>query len=284
MESVQGAAATVLLTGLPRSGTTLVCALLNELPETVALIEPIPFLSDGDHGRALAQIDDFVGTTRDRAVRSGEVISRHICGLIPGDLVSPPASGEGLRSFHQERGVVRLGQPVTPNFHLFIKHLGEFTAMADPLAKRYPLVAIVRNPLHVLASWQTIDLPINRGHLRSAECFSPALAADLSRESERIRRQVLLLAWLLGIYRTFPPDRILRYEDIVQGPRASIARLSPRAMAPTRSIAVFNAAQRYASVDFVPLARALQSIEPLVSHFYPGFAAQLETCLDGQTI
>lgn len=33
--------ANVVLTGLPRSGTTLACRLLNLLPDTVALHEPI---------------------------------------------------------------------------------------------------------------------------------------------------------------------------------------------------------------------------------------------------
>jgi hypothetical protein len=33
--------ANVVLTGLPRSGTTLVCRLLNKLPDTVALHEPL---------------------------------------------------------------------------------------------------------------------------------------------------------------------------------------------------------------------------------------------------
>jgi hypothetical protein len=32
---------TVLITGTPRSGTTLVCHLLNQLPDTVALNEPM---------------------------------------------------------------------------------------------------------------------------------------------------------------------------------------------------------------------------------------------------
>jgi hypothetical protein len=32
----------VVLTGLPRGGTTLTCHLLNQLPDTVALHEPIP--------------------------------------------------------------------------------------------------------------------------------------------------------------------------------------------------------------------------------------------------
>jgi hypothetical protein len=38
----------VVLTGLPRSGTTLTCHLLNKLPDTVALHEPMQGVDYGD--------------------------------------------------------------------------------------------------------------------------------------------------------------------------------------------------------------------------------------------
>jgi hypothetical protein len=271
---------TMLLTGLPRSGTTLVCALLNELPNTLALVEPIAFRPDGDHAEAMAQIDDFVRDARRRVLASGEATSRHVDGVIPDNLVSPPGQGSGLRRFHPERGTIKLDKPLGAGFHLFIKHLGEFTAMADPLAQRYPLVAIVRNPLDVLAAWQTVDLPINNGHLRSAECFSPGLAKALAAEPDRLRRQVLLLGWLLSVYRSFPPERILRYEDLVGAPQQTLASLTPRARHPLRRVFAIEAAERYRGVSFVPLALALRPIATLASQFYPDFEARLDRCLD----
>ena len=44
---------TALLTGIPRAGTTLTCALLNELPNTIALAEPPVFEALGDRAAAL---------------------------------------------------------------------------------------------------------------------------------------------------------------------------------------------------------------------------------------
>jgi len=56
---------TTLLTGLPRSGTTLVCALLNRLPDTVALSEPRILRLHGDRDLAVRQIDAFLAIIRE---------------------------------------------------------------------------------------------------------------------------------------------------------------------------------------------------------------------------
>lgn len=47
---------TTLLTGLPRSGTTLTCSLLNDYPATVALAEPIQLERHGDRARAVEEM------------------------------------------------------------------------------------------------------------------------------------------------------------------------------------------------------------------------------------
>jgi hypothetical protein len=266
-----------LLTGLPRSGTTLVCALLNELPDTVALVEPIAFEPDGNHDRALRQIEQFIDDARLRVIDTGEVTTRHIAGVIPDNLVDPP--GPGLRRFHSERGVIPLRKVVTPEFRLFVKHLGEFTAMSSTLAANHPLVAIVRNPLHLLAAWQTVDLPIRQGHLRSAECFSPKLAQALAIEDSPLRRQVILIEWMLKIYQEFPPERILRYEDLVEKPQRSLFCLGAQGDECSRLLQAYDPSERYPGADFVAFARELQTIAPLVSHFYPDFEAQLRPYL-----
>ena len=74
--------ATLLLTGLPRSGTTLVCSLLNRLPDTVALAEPNIVDLHGDGDRAVWEIAAFVAMTRAVALETGRVPSRAIRGAI----------------------------------------------------------------------------------------------------------------------------------------------------------------------------------------------------------
>jgi hypothetical protein len=68
----------VLITGMPRSGTTLVCSLLNKLPETVALHEPMnvwEFAECRDAGAVGDLIENFCAETRKSLREHGFAIS-----------------------------------------------------------------------------------------------------------------------------------------------------------------------------------------------------------------
>jgi hypothetical protein len=76
---------TVLLTGLPRSGTTLTCFLLNKVNNVLALNEPlVPNEFDGNAGHAAAgkKILDFCIQTRASVLKEGRAISAHQDGII----------------------------------------------------------------------------------------------------------------------------------------------------------------------------------------------------------
>jgi hypothetical protein len=267
---------TTLLTGLPRSGTTLVCALLNRLPDTVALSEPRILALHGDRERALWEIDAFLAMTREAALITGRVPSQAIGGRAPENVAEPPRDDGRLRRVRAVDRLIEVGKPLSSDFHLVVKHPALFTALAEPLRRRRRLVAIVRHPLAVLASWQTVDMPPNRGRLPRAEAFAPDLAARLAAAPDVLTRQIALLGWMLGIYATFPPSEVLRYEDLIAGPGAALAILSPNAATLPARLDDFDIAQRYAGVDLAPLAAALLDIRDLAEPFYPDFARSLE--------
>jgi hypothetical protein len=266
---------TILLTGLPRSGTTLTCALLNDFDDTLALPEPIQLERHGDRARAIYEIDHFVTEARRNALESGIAITKHVDGKIRDNFVDEPTGEPGLRRPRAGHGVVNVAKPLSPDFRLIVKHPAEFTALADLLIGRYPLVALVRHPLAVLAAWQTVDMPVNRGHMPMAEAFSPELAELLAAIPDNLARQVALMGWLLRTYARFPADAIMRYEDLVSQPRQVLARFSPNAIDPARLLVAVDPAVRYIGVDFSRLARALLSIEAEAEVFYPNFAASL---------
>jgi len=157
-----------------------------------------------------------------------------------------------------------------------VKHPALFTALAEPLRQRHRLVAIVRHPLAVLASWQTVDMPPNRGRLPRAEAFAPDLAEALAAAPGVLSRQVALLRWQLGVYATFPPADILRYEDVIADPRTALEDLSPLAGDLPPSLEDYDIAGRYAGVDMAPLATALLDIRDFAERFYPDFAQSLD--------
>jgi hypothetical protein len=271
-----GAAPVTLLTGLPRSGTTLICALLNEFADTVALAEPIALRPHGDRDRAVSEIEAFIVAARHQALTTHRVISKHVEGVIPDNWVESPSASPHLRKVLETRGPIPLNKPLSPNFYLIIKHPAEFSALADLLVGRYPLVALVRHPLAVLASWQTVDMPVNRGHMPMAEAFNSGLAAELAAIPDRLKRQIALMGWLLETYSRLPADQVFRYEDLIAAPRRFLARFTPKAREPERLLTAFDPASRYPGVDLTKLAGELLSIKQIAEKFYPGFEESLQ--------
>jgi hypothetical protein len=267
---------TILLTGLPRSGTTLVCALLNECPDTVALAEPLSLTPNGDRCRAISEIKEFIGRARGQLLETNTAMSCHVGGVVPDNWLDEPSSPEGgLRRSRAQRGCIRFDKPLTPAFSLIIKHPGEFSALADLLIGHMPLYAMVRHPLAVLASWQTADLPVHHGRMPAAEAFNPDLAACLAAEPDRLTRQVRLIGWLLSTYARLLPDKVLRYEDLISDPRASLSRMATEVCPSPRTFAARDPTARYPSVDFPRLAGALREIRPVAEIFYPDFDKSL---------
>ena len=108
---------TTLLTGLPRSGTTLLCSLLNALPDSVALAEPMRIdITDPD--MLLAAVESFVRQTREDALSKGSVPGKLINGAIGDNFVVRTAKQSGLRRSVAKIGLMPVGKPLSPGFRL----------------------------------------------------------------------------------------------------------------------------------------------------------------------
>ena len=172
--------------------------------------------------------------------------------------------------------LVDVGKPLSPRFDLVVKHPALFTALAEPLRKRFRLVAIVRDPLAVLASWHSVDVPAESRPIaqgrgvrarprgcreRRARCpFAPDRPAALA--ARDLRR--------------LPPGDVIRYEDLTADPRIALAGLTSRAAQLPAGMEAYDVARRYPGVDLASLARALRSISDVAERFYPGFAQTLD--------
>ncbi len=211
---------TWLLSGIPRSGTSLCCRLAGGLPDTVALSEPIRRKAWGgmDTPRdAVARIGDFAERTRARILTEGRAPSVQVGGSLDDDRVSLQRGDSGLRQPRGEWGEIEIGKPLTPRFALVIKHNALFAALLPHLADSFPCLALVRNPLSVLASWQTVNLPVHRGRIPAGEELDPGLRGALDQEPNVLERQLIVLDWFFGRFRDgLAPENILRYEDLIE--------------------------------------------------------------------
>jgi hypothetical protein len=212
----------LLLTGLPRAGTTLSCNILNSHANVLALMEPMtPDSFEPMKGRlaAVELVEQFVVDTRLRALTQGKVISRQKEGVVPENPVSYEVSSSGLRQPETILGTISVGTHIqNADFTLVIKHNALFTALLPELREVFPIFGIVRNPLAVLASWNSVALPVNNGHVPAGEMYSPGLADLLADIPGRIERQLHILEWFCQSFASELPNRILRYEDFVADP------------------------------------------------------------------
>ena len=97
-----------------------------------------------------------------------------------------------------EWGEIAIDKPLSARFTLLIKHNALFAALLPRLTETFSCLALVRNPLSVLASWQTVDLPVHRGRIPAGEELDGDLHWALEREPEVLRRQLIVLDWFFG--------------------------------------------------------------------------------------
>src|SRR5947207_5304395 len=186
----------VLITGTPRSGTTLVCSLLNKLPDIVALHEPMNVFEfvGRNSEQILDMIDSFCAESRKSLQENKFAISKHVGGKVRDN--SAAADRAGKRTRQTEHGRIEIDKPLSKEFTLAIKHPAAFTALLGVLSKRFECCAIIRNPLATLASWNSLDwFPLKDGHLPVGEKLDVDLARELSKKSDAVERQIQVLEW-----------------------------------------------------------------------------------------
>jgi hypothetical protein len=252
----------VALTGLPRSGSTLCCHLVGQSPDAVALVEPMDVMAlDGENlACAAEQVVGFFDRTAERLRHQRLAPSVHRGGGLPDNPYGSGRGGDGLRErVVSEVDEVRFEKPLSSGFLLLVKHNAAFAALLPTLSARMEVFALVRNPLAVLCSWQTVPIPPQQGHALAAEHLDPVLRRRLADEPERLERQMILLDWFFSRYRdNVPPARQLRYEDVVSSHGASLWRaLGVPPPAEVRPMAERNANRAYAGVDVDRLAARL---------------------------
>jgi hypothetical protein len=227
----------IVLTGPGRSGTTLTCYLLNMLPDTIALSEPI---APGKYKKHLPDyeavadgIEEFYKEQRRMALERGVVLSKHIGGKVPDNT---KGIKDGVRQRIAEKGEIEVGKELSSRFYLAIKQPGLFTAILPTLAKRFPCYAIVRNPLAIMASTSTLQKS-NKGKKKGTTAkrmYDPGLAHLLDENKERgadgTDQRLLRLHYGFERYlEELPEGHVIRYEDIVESRGKALSVIVPAA-------------------------------------------------------
>lgn len=262
---------TILLTGLPRSGSTLVCNLLTSLPNIVALNEPMKImeLSGLSTKQQFDLIDQFIAENRFSLLKSGMAISKHIDGQVPDNTFKDKVSDEGLRVSLVEHGQIKLDKVLTEDFILAIKHNAAFAYLLDKLVLRYNCFGIIRNPLAVLWSWQTVNLNIHYGHIPVGEALDTDLRETLNNIESVFDRQLFILNWFFTNFdKNLPKERIIRYEHIINSNGRCLEVISPTANSIQASLKSLNKNPLYKHEQFFQIAEKLLKSDGIYWKYY----------------
>lgn len=219
----------VLITGMPRSGTTLTCSLLNRLPDIVALHEPMNVFEfvGRSSDEVVKTIEEFCAESRKSLHENKFAISKHVGGKVRDNSAAADRAGKRVRQ--TEHGRIEIDKPLAQDFTLAIKHPAAFTALLEPLSKRFECLAIVRNPLATLGSWNSLDwFPLKDGHLPVGEKLDVDLARVLSKTANVIERQIYILEWFYDRFRKFLNERtVIKYEALIGSRGRELAKFFP---------------------------------------------------------
>ena len=139
-----------------------------------------------------------------------------------------------------------------------MKHNALFAALLPQLAPAFRCIGLVRNPLAVLASWQTVDMPVNRGRIPAGEQFDPVLQKALDCDPDTLGRQLTIINWFFAHYGDgLAAERILRYEDLVASGGKALFGMLGHAQAKAVTLTSRNDHAVYRGADVERLLAAL---------------------------
>lgn len=212
----------IIITGIPRSGTTLLTALLDCPPSSVAIGEPDVL---GTWQKVYA--NDHAGFTKE-LIRYFADVRHKIKSKIPfKDRISvdgQPLTNYASRALEGRRDQAyvvadRVIEQVEDNFVLLVKAPVIFTSVLSAILAQdaFKVLAIIRDPVATLLSWNSVNFPISQGRLPAGEQYWPELRKIAEMESNVLDKQAMIWELFARTYLNHKEKIVLiRYEDMVQ--------------------------------------------------------------------
>ena len=127
----------------------------------------------------------------------------------------------------------------------------------------------------MLASWNSVEIPGERGRFPLAERYDENLARQLSTQSDGLERQLRLLSWWYERFHTsLDDDHIIRYEDMVLSGGRALAGIDQAASALREQLRSKNSNPLYGRDEMRSLGARLLQSEGYYWRFYPRESVQ----------
>jgi len=268
-ESLTQSGKNILLAGIPRSGTSFVCSLLNKVDGALALVEPLDmsaFSACKDQYERHIFLSNYFECARNSILTEKKVRALDF------DSESNTFTSDG----HQGRKTIikgfkesKINKNLDDHFTFIIKHPNAFSALLKELCANWQCFAVVRNPVAVIASWSSLDHPLSQGRAPMAELFDEELKQDLDSTKDTLARQVHLVNWYFECYnRLLQPSQIIFYESVVKTSGKSLSSVVPAAQLLSEDINSMNNNRIYDKATMNKIARLLEDVGGSWTKFY----------------
>lgn len=266
---------TVLLTGVIRSGTTLCCSLLNQLPNVVALDEPLKMTEiQALRGQAFVnKIEQRFNQYREMVLQQKQAFSAQTDQQL-GQHYSEVKTTGGLRERIVHDGLIAIDKPLDQNFTLVIKHVLPFLLNLETLIGSLPIYGIVRNPMSVLASMNTLAT-LKDGYYASYREALPGLVEELEKLDDKADRMIALLSWYFEQCKPLLANQqIIYYEDLIASQGKALMPFTPQAANLQEPLVSYNANKIYGSTDILELGNKLLASDGAFWDYYSKDSAE----------
>ena len=208
----------ILLTGIPRSGTSYLCATLHKITNCVAINEPYNMSIELNKTADPYPVVEYHLSTRSDILKKKSVQNK----LCNGKVIEDTVLVEKFESYYPKVTV--------PNFLLCSKNTLGYLArlsLLQSILPDIPIFACIRNPIDTIASWKQSFPHLEQGSFATQHVIGSKKDAYLSqwqkeqviaisKESRVAYRRAMLWAYLANwLWRNRNSITIIQYEDLV---------------------------------------------------------------------
>lgn len=217
----------VIITGIPRSGTTLLTAMIDSMPDSVALNEPRWQYDWAAANNQTSKPEDFarwlVGDftlNRQKLVKGTPIPERRMTdGTAVTNYYRPDPEKKHVGQTFQVIPFTRAG--LSENCTLAMKHnglyLGALREIVDTGA--FKTIAIIRHPVGVISSWNNVPIPLGQGKMPGAVVFWHKMHEVTSAHTDMLEKQVRMYDLVCQrLYNLRDKIHIVKYEDVLDNP------------------------------------------------------------------
>jgi len=163
---------------------------------------------------------------------------------------------------------IKIDKDLSPGFILACKHNALFTLLQDELVADYPVFAFIRNPLAVLGSWDSVNVPVSRGVVRGLDTFLPEVSKNLEKIDSLEERQLFILDWYFSRYLELPRNNVIKYEEVIVTNGAALSVINPGAANLTKDLTSYNRSKVYDWKNIRSIAQKLLDSDNACWSFY----------------